>query len=132
MSRLIFDDVALARLFLLGMLSVGLITAIVGITPGDVQLLPCLFQSICGLQCPGCGMTRACAAIGQGRFVEAYHWHPLAFGLVALAAGMALWPTRIRQGWRRLARWQQAMILTACFLAVLGVWVGRLANGWPG
>lgn len=56
----------------------------------------CLVHRVTGIACPGCGLTRAAAALAQGRFAESVRWHPL-FGLLAaesalfwLGWGMAL------------------------------------------
>jgi hypothetical protein len=38
------------------------------------------------LQCPGCGSTRALAALLQGRFGEAMHWNALVTLLLPVAA----------------------------------------------
>lgn len=35
--------------------------------------IPCLFNKITGLYCPGCGITRMCLAILQFDFVTAFH-----------------------------------------------------------
>ncbi len=33
--------------------------------------IPCIFYKLTGLQCPGCGMTRAAAALWKGNIAEA-------------------------------------------------------------
>ena len=43
----------------------------------------CLVHRVTGIACPGCGLTRAAAALAQGRFAESWRWHPL----FALARG---------------------------------------------
>lgn len=39
----------------------------------------CLFKSILGVPCPGCGLTRAVEAFLHGNLREAFYWHPLFF-----------------------------------------------------
>lgn len=43
----------------------------------------CIFRSVSGLPCPGCGLTRASVALLKGHVKEAFDFHPLVF--VALA-----------------------------------------------
>lgn len=38
----------------------------------------CIFKSITGLPCPGCGMTRSSTALFSGKFVESLSINPLA------------------------------------------------------
>ena len=44
----------------------------------------CPIRALTGWRCPGCGSTRALAAMLSGRFTDAFHFNPLA---------MFLWPT---------------------------------------
>lgn len=41
------------------------------------QGLPCLFQLITGLYCPGCGGTRAAVYLLHGQFKQSLLYHPL-------------------------------------------------------
>ena len=47
----------------------------------------CLVHRVTGIACPGCGLTRAAAALAQGRFAESVRWHPM-FGLLAAEAAL--------------------------------------------
>jgi len=40
---------------------------------------PCLFQSVTGLLCPGCGGMRGTHQILHFHLLEAYHYNPLVF-----------------------------------------------------
>ena len=126
MSPPTIDETLLARLFLAGVVAMGIVTISLGVTSDSVRLIPCPIHSVTGIECPGCGMTRACTAVGQGRLVEAWHHHPLVFGLLALAAGFAVAPVFCRHGWQRLHRTGQIVVLSVATLAVFGVWVWRL------
>lgn len=57
------------------LLRIGLLSGIFVISliwePHGISL--CLFHAVTGLECPGCGMTRAFCAISHGRIVEAFH-----------------------------------------------------------
>ena len=48
--------------------------------------IPCLFHAITGIECPGCGMTRALVLIGQLQWETALHMNPLVFPLLGAAA----------------------------------------------
>ena len=39
--------------------------------------LPCVFYSVTGLYCPGCGAGRACYSILHGQFLNAFCYNPL-------------------------------------------------------
>jgi hypothetical protein len=48
----------------------------------------CVFKAATGIECPGCGLTRASHQALHGRFGEAFRLNPLLFamGLVALCS----------------------------------------------
>jgi len=50
----------------------------------------CLFKGLTGLDCPGCGMTRAFLLIGHGRFAAAAAVHPASIPAFLIVAGMAM------------------------------------------
>jgi hypothetical protein len=50
----------------------------------------CLVKGLTGLDCPGCGMTRAFLFIGHGRFADAAALHPAGIFAFLIVAGMAL------------------------------------------
>ena len=50
----------------------------------------CLVKGITGLDCPGCGMTRAFLLIGHGRIGDAFAMHPAGVAAFAIVAGMAV------------------------------------------
>ena len=55
--------------------------------PERYSLYPqCPFRQLFNLQCPGCGATRALAALLRGDFAAAIHLNPLAAVLFPLAA----------------------------------------------
>lgn len=45
--------------------------------PFSKLALPCLFNSISGMYCPGCGGTRAVSALLHGKIVSSFICHPL-------------------------------------------------------
>lgn len=56
----------------------------------------CPFKTFTGIDCPGCGMTRAFCALAKGEMTRAIHFHPLSplvfglFGLWWLTTGLSL------------------------------------------
>lgn len=46
--------------------------------------IPCMFKSILGISCPGCGMTRAINEIMHLRFIEAFKLNILSIPFVIL------------------------------------------------
>ena len=50
----------------------------------------CLVNGFTGLDCPGCGMTRAFLLIGHGRFADAAAMHPASIPAYLIVAGMAV------------------------------------------
>ena len=48
---------------------------------------PCLFHLFTGYYCPGCGGTRAAAALVHGRLLQSFVYHPV----VPYGAGLLFW-----------------------------------------
>jgi hypothetical protein len=65
---------------------------------------PCLFRALTGLQCPGCGSTRALHHLLHGEFARAFRYNPMLFavGPFALAARWPGFITRRSVGWTAL------------------------------
>jgi hypothetical protein len=61
------------------------------ISPSSLEKLPslCLIKNIFGVECPGCGMTRALVYLLHGDLPSALHSNPLA--LIALPLLGFLW-----------------------------------------
>lgn len=57
--------------------------------------IPCIFKKVTGLDCPGCGMTRASLALLDGDIYQAFRWNMLVFFLAPL---MALYLVLERKG----------------------------------
>ena len=50
----------------------------------------CLVKALTGLDCPGCGMTRAFLFIGHGRLADAVAMHPASIPAYLIVAGLAV------------------------------------------
>lgn len=46
--------------------------------------IPCLFNKITNLYCPGCGLTRMIDALLHFKLIEAFYYNALVFTLIAL------------------------------------------------
>jgi hypothetical protein len=86
--------------------------------PAQYSFYPrCPIHELLHLQCPGCGATRALAALLHGHFIEAMNFNALVTLLLPFAAAYGiLCYSRLLQ--RRLLRWPQPppAILYAAFI----------------
>lgn len=72
---------SIAVLFLLGA------WYLYGHNPAVIPFIPCVFNKLTGLYCPGCGAGRASYALLHGQFYQAFRYNPLMiFVLLFLAA----------------------------------------------
>jgi hypothetical protein len=75
--------------------------------PGQYNFYPrCPIHELLHLQCPGCGATRAVAALLRGRLGEAMHLNALVTLLLPVATAYAI-PCYCRFVQRKTIRWQQ-------------------------
>lgn len=92
----------------------------------------CPFNALTGLDCPGCGMTRAGAALLAGDFKTALTYHPLALPM-ALFFGFIMAAAIAPEAWRRGLTVKCEAIeskcpVAICFLAVFVIFgFARLA-----
>lgn len=49
-------------------------------------LIPCLFTTLFGFNCPGCGITHAFIELLSFNFSEAWHYNPLIYILIPAGA----------------------------------------------
>ena len=124
---LMFNHTFLARLLLIGLGIVGLYTAVSEISPEEVSLIPCIFHSLTDLICPGCGMTRACIALVQGKFGTAWSYHPFSFLLVGLAVLSAFFPMWLKNTWTRHSHVTQNLIVIGGLILCLSIWLIKIS-----
>ena len=53
-----------------------LLSKVLGVDLGRLAL-PCIFHSVTGLYCPGCGGTRALRLLLHGDILQSLYYHPL-------------------------------------------------------
>jgi uncharacterized protein DUF2752 len=107
----------------------GLAIFHVWIPSGDPAAAVCLLRRLFHLPCPGCGMTRAFAALAKGDWSAAVTLHPLAPVLACeLVVAWIAWGMAIAGRSLRLPLRLDAVLLgnAAAFLAL---WLGRAATG---
>jgi hypothetical protein len=76
----------------------------------------CLFKSLTGIDCPGCGMLRGLVAALGGNFRDAYALHPLALPL------LMLWTTWMVTGfWRPQTARQKSIVSTLSGLGLASI-----------
>lgn len=120
----------LARLFLIGLGVIGLYTAMSEISPTRVTLIPCIFHSVTDIPCPGCGMTRACIALTQGKFGAAWNYHPFSFFVVGLAIAAAFFPVQLKNTWTRHSPGTRNLIVIGGIIFCLSIWVIKIYTGF--
>jgi len=87
----------------------------------------CFFRRFTGLECPGCGMTRASHAFLNGRFIEAFRFNPVGmvvFPLAVIGVGLEVlaWVRgKVSMFSLRSGRWGATVIA----VVMIGWWVGR-------
>jgi hypothetical protein len=67
----------------------------VGLTLAHVRGMTCPFVAVTGLPCPGCGLSRGCAALCRGQWATAAQYHlfaPLFLLAIAAFAAAAVLP----------------------------------------
>ena len=99
--------------------------------PMESSIFPrCVFYSVTGLRCPGCGTQRALHAMLTGDFAAAWHYN--AFLMVMLPVIVLLLGAEwLRKRTPRLyvavnSTWVVALVL----VAVMAWWIVRNALGW--
>ncbi|MCG9127510.1 DUF2752 domain-containing protein [Candidatus Poribacteria bacterium] len=116
----------LAKIFICGLIVVGVYSAWVGLVPDQVSLIPCLFHSLTNIPCPGCGMTRACLSITQGNFLQAYMFNPFAFLLIGIAVCVGFFSNKTKYIWGRFSNKTQNWILILCLGMCLSTWLFKI------
>lgn len=87
----------------------------------------CVFKKVTGLDCPGCGMTRATCATLNGDLGKAFYFNPvgmvlLPLALLGLSIEVAGWVRGKPLSHRfRIGRWGAAFLLAV----IVGWWILR-------
>ncbi|WP_233198582.1 MULTISPECIES: DUF2752 domain-containing protein [Luteimonas] len=79
---------------------------------------PCMFYTVTGWHCPGCGLTRCLHALAHGDVPQAFAMNPLLLVLLLATPAFVAW----RAGWR--PQWLRPV---ARLLSTATFWIGLLA-----
>ena len=121
-----FNHILLARLFLIGLGVVGVYTTISETSPAEVSLIPCILHLVTDIPCPGCGMTRACIALAQGHFADAWRYHPFSYLIIGLAIGSAFFPMLLKNTWTCCSPSTRNTIAIGGIVLCLSTWIYKL------
>jgi len=90
----------------------------------------CPFKAMTGLDCPGCGITRACAALAHGNIVRAADHNLLFVALLpVLAYGWVIWLFAAMRG--KPMPTPSSKFLYGLLIVTLIFWVVRNIPGVP-
>jgi hypothetical protein len=93
--------------------------------PAENTFYPrCMFHVATGLECPGCGSTRAVHHLLHGRIAEAFLLNPFFFAVMILM--LVMLPSLVRGETPRFVT--RPWFGWTSFLVVVGWWIGR--NLW--
>jgi hypothetical protein len=93
-------------------------------------LPPCPMKTITGIPCPACGLTRCVMALAQGRWTEAFHWHPVTVILGLLSPVAITWD--LRRSWKGdvYPSLPDSLVLRLSVAGLLvGTWVLQIVRG---
>lgn len=98
------------ELFYIGLIFLGLGLAVWGIyhflLQDKIPHMPCFFETVFGIYCPGCGGTRALYALLHGRIFQSLWYHPLIPYAVVIGGGFMVTQAMERLGVWRLKGWR--------------------------
>jgi hypothetical protein len=75
----------------------------------------CTFHLLTGLECPGCGVTRALHHLLHGRVERAFALNPLLFAALPVAGWTSIRPEVLKKPW---FGW-------SCVAVLIAFWIGR-------
>lgn len=73
---------------------------------GRMPQLPCIMSTVMGLYCPGCGGTRAAAALLRGQIFLSIWYHPLIPYSAVIMGGFMVTQGLHRLGVKRIKGWK--------------------------
>ena len=93
----------------------GMAVAVAGVVyafdPATARFYPpCAFHALTGLQCPGCGGTRALHQLLHGNFGNAVRLNPMLFVLLGLSPLVIVRPSILTKAWMA---WTLAAVMLA-------------------
>ena len=93
---------------------------------------PCMFRTLTGLTCPGCGTTRALHQIVHGHFAAAFMLNPLLLvALPFLVYAFLRYSAIVLQGGVPQKNSLHPRYIYAIFFIVTGFWIFRNTSFYP-
>jgi hypothetical protein len=118
------------RMLLPAGVGTGLLAAVLLTHPQVTGPGLCPVALFTGHACPGCGMTRAAAALFHGDVGLMWTLHPMAPVLIVLGTVALAWWAAWRAGVTSARPGSRsASVLAVTTVALVGVWAVRLASG---
>jgi hypothetical protein len=101
--------------------------------PGKTGFFPvCLFRLVTGLQCPGCGSTRAAHQILHGHFITAFELNPLfLLAIPFLLFAFLRYSVAVMRGGVPRQNVLPAVYIYALFFVVVSFWIFRNTPYYP-
>lgn len=100
----------------------------------DLPMPPCLFKTLTGYPCPGCGGTRAAYALLHGDLLRALLINPLSCLLIIFYMAMLVWA--LRDGYKKdnslyrfLTKQWDIRLLVTIIATILIVWICNIKKG---
>lgn len=86
--------------------------------------IPCIFNRVTGLLCPGCGVTRMCMNLLSGDLTAAWSSNPAIMGMLPLtvAVGCDVGCRYVASGTLQPHKWANVLVwIMICTLLVFGI-----------
>lgn len=87
----------------------------------------CIFKSIIGMPCPGCGLTRAWISFIKGDISKAFYWHPLFLMIPILSILIVLY---FKGSFTRYRRYILIAIIIIIILYLV-IYIARMRTLFP-
>ncbi|MEO8378804.1 MAG: DUF2752 domain-containing protein [Acidobacteriota bacterium] len=87
----------------------------------------CVFFTLTGMQCPGCGITRASHQLLHGHVEQAFRLNPMLFALIGLT--LYALPSLVRRERPRFLA--SPAFAWGAFLVITAFWIVRNTPWWP-
>ncbi|MSQ93138.1 MAG: DUF2752 domain-containing protein [Gemmataceae bacterium] len=99
--------------------------------PTEYSFLPCWFNLLTGMHCPGCGATRSAHALLHGEWEQAVAWNPLFVLALPLLVYVGFSTTYEMWTGRRLGPRTPGWAVTFLLIVLVGFWIVRNIDVYP-